>query len=449
MDNTWILEFLIGIVVGAIIGYLIKWVLSKNNKKIDQLENELRETKTSFQIEQESASRLKAEHLNISQELKAERERIFLLGNQKASLEAEYSNLKVKLAEQKQDVEKLQEKFSTEFKNLANEILEEKTRKFTEQNKVNIGDLLNPLKEKIEKFEEKVEKSSKENIQWNISLKEQIHHLKELNVQITKEAENLTRALKGESKTQGNWGEMQLELILEKAGLTKDIHYFKEKNFKNDEGQNQRPDYIIMLPDDKTLVLDAKVSLTAYSNYYNTEDEQEQARALKMHLESINGHLKLLSEKKYQNIYNINQPDYVMMFVANEPALTLALQSDMSLYEKALDKNIVLVSTTTLLATLKTISYIWKQDLQNKNAMEIARQAGLLYDKFSNFTEDLIKVGKSIDATKSIYQDAAKKLYDGQDNLVRKAERLKELGAKTSKSLDKGLVDRAQNNMIG
>jgi DNA recombination protein RmuC len=449
MNNTWILEFLIGIVVGVIIGYLIKWVLSKSNKKMDLLENEFRETKTSLQIEQESLTRLKSEHLAMTQELKSERERIFLLGNQKASLEAEYNNMKVKLAEQKQDVEKLQEKFSTEFKNLANEILEEKTRKFTEQNKTNMGDLLNPLKEKIEKFEEKVEKSSKENIQWNISLKEQIHHLKELNVRITKEAENLTRALKGESKTQGHGGEMQLELILEKAGLTKDIHYFKEKNFKNDEGQNQRPDYVIMLPDDKTLVLDAKVSLTAYSNYYNTEDEHEQARALKMHLESINGHLKLLSEKKYQNLYDINQPDYVMMFVANEPALTLALQSDMSLYEKALDKNIVLVSTTTLLATLKTISYIWKQDLQNKNAMEIARQAGLLYDKFSNFTEDLIKVGKSIDATKSIYQDAAKKLYDGQDNLVRKAERLKELGAKTSKSLDKGLVDRAQNNIIG
>jgi DNA recombination protein RmuC len=446
MDNTWILEFLMGVTLGAIIGYLLKWVLSKSNKKIAKLENELREVQTRLQIEQESATRLKTEHVAMNQELKMERERIFQLGNQKASLEAEYNNMKVKLSEQKQDVEKLQEKFSTEFKNLANEILEEKTRKFTEQNKTNMGDLLNPLKEKIEKFEEKVEKSSKENMQWNISLKEQIHHLKELNVQITKEAENLTKALKGESKTQGNWGEMQLELILEKAGLTKDIHYFKEKNFKNDEGQNQRPDYIIMLPDDKTLVLDAKVSLTAYSNYYNTDDEQEQDRALKMHLESVNSHLKQLSEKKYQNLYDINQPDYVMMFVANEPALTLALQTDMSLYEKALDKNIVLVSTTTLLATLKTISYIWKQDLQNKNAMEIARQAGLLYDKFSNFTDDLIKVGKSIDATKNIYQEAAKKLYDGQDNLVRKAERLKELGAKTSKSLDKGLVDRAQNN---
>jgi DNA recombination protein RmuC len=303
--------------------------------------------------------------------------------------------------------------------------------------------LLNPLKEKIEKFEERAEKSSKENLQWNSALKEQINSLKELNMQITKEAESLTKALKGDSKTQGNWGEMQLEAILEKVGLQKGIHYEKEKNFKNEEGANQRLDYIIRMPDDKFLVLDSKVSLTAYSNYFDAEDEAEKAKYLKSHIESINNHIKILGEKNYQSLYEIQQPDYVMMFVANEPALTMALKEDHSLYEKALDKNIVLVSTTTLMATLRTISYIWKQDLQNKNAIDIATQAGQLYDKFVGFTEDLMKVGNNLKTTQNSFSDAMKKLYDGRGNLVRRTEILKELGAKATKTLDKRLIDKA------
>jgi len=306
--------------------------------------------------------------------------------------------------------------------------------------------LLNPLKEKIDKFEEKVEKSNKDNIQWNTALKSQLENLKELNQQITKEAESLTRALRGDSKTQGNWGEMQLEMILEKVGLERDVHYFKEKNFKNEEGENQRLDYIIKLPDDKYLVLDSKVSLTAYSKYYDSEDETNQAKFLKQHLDSLNNHIKILGSKNYQNLYDINQPDFILMFIANEPALTMAMKEDPKLYESALDKNIVLVSTSTLLATLRTVSYIWKQDNQNKNALEIARQAGALYDKFEGFTNDLLKVGNNLRQTKESYDSAMNKLSTGTGNLVRRTERLRELGAKASKQVDKRLLDRASES---
>jgi DNA recombination protein RmuC len=236
---------------------------------------------------------------------------------------------------------------------------------------------------------------------------------------------------------------MQLEGILRHAGLEKDVHYFKEQNYKTEDNLNQRLDYVIKLPDDKFLVLDSKVSLTAYANYFEETDDAKKEEYLKQHLASVKGHIKMLSSKNYQSLYEINQPDYVMMFVANEPALTTALREDADLYEEALDKNIVLVSTTTLLATLRTISYIWKQDLQNKNALEIARQAGALYDKFKNFTDDLIKVGNNLKSTQSSYEDAMNKLYDGKGNLISRSERLKELGAKTSKSMDQRLLDRA------
>jgi DNA recombination protein RmuC len=235
---------------------------------------------------------------------------------------------------------------------------------------------------------------------------------------------------------------MQLEAILSKTGLEKGIHYEKEQNFKSEEGRNQRLDFIIKLPDDKSIVLDSKVSLTAYSKYFDADDTDKE-QWMKKHLDSIYGHIKLLSEKNYQNLYEIQQPDYVMMFIANEPALTIALKEDPGLYEKALDKNIVLVSTSTLVATLRTISYIWKQDLQNRNALEIARQAGALYDKFTAFTDDLIKVGKNLNTTQTAYKDAMNKLSVGKGNLVRRAEGLREIGAKATKQMDKRMLDRA------
>ncbi|MFN9502097.1 MAG: DNA recombination protein RmuC [Chryseotalea sp.] len=397
-----------------------------------------------------SAEIEKNKQLNVlaeerKRELEQERNRANELNKNLAATEADYRNLEEKLKERKKELEELQHQFSVQFKNLANDIFEEKSKKFTDQNKSNIQDILNPLKEKITEFEKKVEQTNIDSVKNNAALHQQLVNLKELNQQITKEASNLTRALKGDSKTQGNWGEMQLEAILETAGLQKDIHYFKEKNFKNEEGENQRLDYIIKLPEDKYLVLDSKVSLTAFAQYINAEEEIEQKKFLKQHIESVQSHIKLLSEKNYQNLYDINQPDYVMMFMANEPAFTLALREDNSIFEKALSRNIVLVSTSTLLATLRTISAIWKQDLQNKNALEIARQAGSLYDKFHALIEDLTKVGKSLESTQQQYKDSMNKLFEGKDNLIRKTERLRELGAKTTKQLDQRFLDRADD----
>jgi len=437
-----------GIVVGALAAWLITRLYMLRNRSVsrddfDGLQQAYHDIETNLKIAEQYKNQVSEELGAVKKELSDERNKVIELNRQLSARDSEYRSLQEKLAEQKKELESIREKFTIEFKNLANEILEEKSKKFTDQNKTNIGELLNPLREKIEKFEEKVEKNSKETLQWNVALKEQIRGLKELNLQITKEAENLTKALKGDSKTQGTWGEMQLEAILEKAGLQKDIHYFKERNLVSENGSNQRPDYIIKLPDEKYLVLDSKVSLTAYSNFFNADNDVDKTRYLKNHLDSITGHIKLLSDKNYQNLYEINQPDYVMMFIANEPALTIALKEDMGLYERAMDKNIVLVSATTLLATLRTISYIWKQDLQNKNALEIARQAGSLYDKFISFSEDLIKVGKNLDLTHASYKETMKKLYHGKDNLVRKTERLRELGAKTSKTMDQRLLDRS------
>lgn len=440
MDITLIFLVSLSAILGIFIGYLIGRSKAGNIDHLAMI--------AELRAEKDKNTNLQQQLINMQETEKGERIQLMKINAEKATLEANFKNIQEKLLEQKREVTALQDQFAMQFKNLANEIFEEKSKKFTDQNKLNIAELLNPLKEKITTFEKKVDETSKESIRWNSSLSEQVKNLKELNQQITKEAENLTKALKGDSKSQGNWGEIQLESILEKAGLQKDIHYYKEKNFKDEDGSNQRPDYVVKLPDNKYLVIDAKVSLTAYTNFFNTTDDLEQLKFLKQHLDSVNSHLKLLSDRNYQNIYGIDQPDYVLMFIANEPALTIALKEDQSLFEKALSKNIVLVSTSTLLATLRTISYIWKQDLQNRNAEEIARRAGDLYDKFEGFVQDLVSVGKSLNQTKTNYDAAMNKLVEGKGNLVRRSEQLRELGAKTTKQLDQRILDRStdENN---
>ena len=342
-----------------------------------------------------------------------------------------------------EELDKIKEILGLEFKNLANEIFDEKTKKITDLNKENISSILNPLRENIERFERKVETSNKDALEFNAILKSEINHLKSETLKMRDDANNLANALRGESKTQGNWGEQQMETILNAAGLEKNIHYEKEKNIKTENLDNQRLDYIVKLPGDKCIVIDSKVSLVAYVNYYNAEDDEEKKIHLKEHLKSINNHITTLSNKNYQDL-DINQPDYVLMFMANEPAFKLAVLEDVSIYNKAIDKNIVMVTNSTLFATLKTVAYMWKQDKANKNAIEIARQAGSLYDKFQSFSEDLIKVGNNLNTTKNTYEDAMKKLTDGKDNLVRKTERLRELGAKTSKKINPKLVDRSK-----
>ena len=363
----------------------------------------------------------------------------------KTRLDTELKNSELKLVENKQELDKIQEKFTKEFENLANKILDEKSSKFTEQNKLNITSILNPLKEKIEGFEKKVSESQKESIGMHSALKEQLNSLKDLNIQMSKEAINLTKALKGDSKTQGDWGETQLEILLEKANLAKGIHFTTQGGYRDEEGRLKKPDFIINLPDNRHLIVDSKVSLTNYEAYFNEEDEKQKGDYLKKHIESIRKHIKELSDKKYESLYEINTPDYVLMFVPIEPAYLLALSNNNQLYLEALAKNVVLVSTSTLLATLSTVSSMWRQENQKKNVLEIANQAGRLYDQFVNLTDDLIKVGNQLKTVQGSYDTSMKKLT-GKGNLIKKVEKIKELGAKTSKIMNKNLLDRASEN---
>jgi len=362
-----------------------------------------------------------------------------------AKRESEINNLQTKLQDHKKEVENLQEKFTKDFEILANKILEEKSSKFTAKNKENIEQILHPLQEKIRSFEKKVEDTHKESLVKQSALQQQIIGLKELNEQMSKDAVNLTRALKGDSKKQGDWGEFQLETILEKAGLQKGIHYTTQGGYRDEDENLKKPDFIVNLPDSKHLIIDSKVSLTGYEKFYNAKDETDEKLSLKSHLQSINKHIKELGAKNYTELYGINSPDYVMMFIPIEPALMLALQNDQNLYLEALDKNVVLVSTSTLLATLSTVASIWKQEDQKRNVMEIARQAGALYDKFEGLVQDLLKVGKQINASQDSYKAAMNKLSDGKGNLINRVETLKKLGAKTKKSLPENLLDRAKD----
>ena len=360
----------------------------------------------------------------------------------KTRLATELKNSENEMQNNKEELNKIQEKFTKEFENLANKILEEKSTKFTEQNKLNITSILNPLKEKIEGFEKKVSESQKESVGMHSALKEQLNNLKDLNLQMSKEAINLTKALKGDSKAQGDWGETQLEILLEKANLAKNIHFTTQGGYRDEDGRLKKPDFIINLPDKRHLIVDSKVSLTNYEAYFNAEDEEQKKLHLKRHIESIRKHIKELSEKKYETLYEINAPDYVLMFVPIEPAYLLALNNNNQLYLEALDKNVVLVSTSTLLATLSTVSSMWRQENQKNNVLEIANHAGRLFDQFVNLTDDLIKVGTQLKTVQSSYDTSMKKLT-GKGNLVKKVEKIRELGAKTTKIMNKNLLDRA------
>lgn len=358
--------------------------------------------------------------------------------------EADLRNISERLLEQKSELEKIQDKFRLEFKNLANEILEEKTKKFTEQNKSNLSNLLGPLKEKITDFEKKVDQSNKESIDRNAALRQQINNLKELNLKMTTDAENLTKALKGESKTMGNWGEFILESILEKSGLVKGREYEIQESVKSEEGSQMRPDIVVKLPEKKNIIIDSKVSLVDYERYVNTDDKEKEEHYLKMHVASLRRHIKSLSVKNYQSLYDIAGLDFVLLFMPIEPAFGLAVQTDEKLFLDAYEMNIVIVSPTTLIATLRTIASIWRQEFQNRNAQEIARQGGALYDKFVGFLNDLVEIGKKLDDTQKAYKASMNKLSDGKGNLIKKVQDIKELGASTSKNLPQNLLDQVK-----
>ncbi len=429
-----ILFILMAVVVGSLVG----WLFSKSS-----LMGSLQDVKTRLLVEQEKTKALSDQSIEQRKTLDQEREKILELTNSLAAADADYRNLEEKLEERKEEAQDLQKKFTDQFKNLANEIFEEKTQKFTDQNKSNIFDLLKPLGEKIVEFEKRVEETHKDTISRNSALREQLENLQRLNVQMTKEAENLTRALKGDSKAQGTWGEFILESILEKSGLEKDREYSVQESFNTAEGR-LRPDIVVRLPENRHVIIDSKVSLTAYNNFVNSNSEEEKVIALKAHLLSIRQHMKGLHEKKYHNLTE-NGLDFIIMFIPIEPAYILAIQSEKNLYEEALEKRIVFVSPTLLIPSLQLIKNVWKQEYQNRHVLDIANKAGDLYDKFVGFTEDLITLGRHLDSSKKMYEESMKKLSLGSGNLVRRTEELKKLGAKANKSIDAKLLGRSED----
>jgi len=443
-----ILAFLIALAIGVFLGKQLFSANSKSEKatleeKSNGLLSQINQLKEQFQNERNQFEKQVAA-INIEKEaIRAEKESLAI---QLSKKETDFENLWERNKEQKQEVEQLQEKFTKEFENLANKILEEKTTKFTEQNKENLKNILSPLQDKIQLFEKKVEDTHKESIDYHAALRQQILGLREMNEQMSKETINLTKALKGDSKMQGNWGELVLERVLEKSGLEKDREYFVQQSFVTEEGNRVFPDVIINLPDGKKMIVDSKVTLTAYERYINEENEDLKAQHLKEHVISINRHVEQLGNKNYHDLYQMESPDFVLLFIPIESAFALALNEDTNLYNKAFEKNIVIVTPSTLLATLRTIDSMWTNQKQQENALEIARQAGALYDKFEGFVSDLVKIGKKMDEAKVEYQGAMNKLVDGKGNLITSVEKLKKMGAKAKKSLPENIIIRAEKD---
>ncbi len=382
----------------------------------------------------------------IKTELDEKRELITQMVGELSKKEADYTNLENRFNEKMKEIGEYQDKFRIEFKNLANEILEEKSKKFTDQNRTNLDALLKPLGEKIKDFEKKVEDTYDKESKLRFSLKEEIKRLEELNQQVSRDTVNLTKALKGDSKTQGNWGEVVLESILEKSGLVKDREYFVQSSYNDDNGKRLQPDVIITYPGKRNVVVDSKVSLTAYERYVSAENEQIAERAYKEHIISLKNHINELNQKNYQDLYQLNSLDFVMMFLPLEPAYLLAIQHDPELWNYAYDKRILLISPTNLIAALKMVESLWRQEYQGQNVKEIARQSGDLYDKFVGLVEDLIDMGNKLKATQKTYESSMNKLSSGKGNLLKRVENIKKLGAKTSKIMPEKLLDRLNDD---
>jgi DNA recombination protein RmuC len=398
---------------------------------------ELEKEKSLYEDRNASLQKEKEELLQQIQQLRSESN---IQSQQLARAGADFGNLQEKLELQKKEMENLQQKFTTEFENIASKILKQNTLDFSVANQKNITDLLSPLKEKIQVFEKKVEDTYEKGLKDQTDLKAELKKLHDLNLKISDEANNLTKALKGDVKKQGNWGEMILERILERSGLTEGREYRKQESVLSENGQRYQPDVVIHLPDQKHIVVDSKVSLVAYERLVNSDGEQQRSAFVKEHLMSVRNHIKILSEKHYQHSQGFNSPDFVLLFIPIESSFSIAVQEDQDLFSYAWDNKVVIVSPSTLLATLRTIASIWQQENQNRNALEIARQSGALYDKFVAFISDMESIGKGLESTRKIYDQASNKLYTGSGNLVKRAETIRKLGAKTTKELPQGML---------
>ncbi|MDR1225978.1 MAG: DNA recombination protein RmuC [Prevotellaceae bacterium] len=432
-----ILFLLVGFIVGALVAWLAVRLKYANQRGISQEELELKYVQKSMYDELKGELNVRGAELQTKVAECAE-------------LRELSRSLSGKLEENRVELEATQKKLQVEFENLANKILEEKSKKFVEINEEKIAGILNPLKERIQTFEKKVDETYSNETREKASLRKELELMMQTNRQMSDEAGKLTRALKGDSKVQGDWGEVQLEVLLEKSGLIRDIHYRKQENFKTEDGANVRPDYVVNLPEGKNFVLDCKVSLTAYERFCSADDEKQKAAFLSEHTASLARHITDLGSKSYQNLYGINPPDFVFLFIPVEPALSVALQSDPALFDKAFAKNVVLVSTSTLLATLRTITFIWKQENQKRNVLDIAKESGALYDKFVGFIDDLISVGKKINDAQDDYKAAMNKLTESSrkgDTIIGRIERIKSLGANTTKSIPQKLLDRVEDDI--
>jgi DNA recombination protein RmuC len=461
-----ILFLVIGLALGFVIAFL--FFKNKNNTVIDTsefdsriivLEKDKLVLDANFKNAEKENLRLISELKDLQEkylaelnrerekyiiEINSEKEKLSKAESRIARAEEVFKSQEEKFSTLKSELETVHKKYSTEFEVIANKILDEKSQKFTDQNKTNLDIILNPLKEKIKDFEEKVEKAYKAESDERIVLKTEIKNLIELNQKISDEANNLAKALKGDNKKQGNWGEIILEKVLERSGLTKDQEYKTQFSTNNSDGKRIQPDAVILLPDNKHIIVDSKVSLIAYEAFVNSNAEEDKERFIKEHLLSVRSHVKLLSDKDYQSSTDFNTPDFVLLFIPIESSFSVAVQADQELFSYAWDKKIVIVSPSTLLATLRTIASLWKQERQTKNVMEIARQGGELYDKFVGFLEDMQKIERGIETTSKAYQDALNKLSSGSGNIVKRIQNIQKLGAKTNK--DKQIPTRFLEN---
>ncbi len=427
MDIT---ALLIGLVLGVLGAAL--WFIMQNRRKESESANLLQ--RLSILEEQRTA---------LDNENRENRNRLQETGAELAAARENVRNLNQRLAEKDAEVQKNEQQLREAFGKMAFENVQRQSQVLREQHTETLKGLLEPVRSKLTDFEKRVNDTHGESQKSVTELRAQIEMLTQLNRQVTEETHNLTRALKGDTKKQGNWGEVILEKVLERSGLVKGREYETQYQTANQAGDTIRPDAVVNLPDNKHILIDAKVSLTAYEAFTAADNDVERERQLKAHLLSMRSHAKLLAEKNYPSGQGLNAPEFVLMFVPIESSFALAVQGDSELFSYAWDLRVVIVSPSTLLATLRTIASIWKQENQNRNALEIAKKAGDLYDKFSAFTEDLLKVGRQLDTAKDTYSEAMKKLTDGRGNLVRRVEELRSMGAKAGKEINPALLARA------
>jgi DNA recombination protein RmuC len=444
----------INVLIASLIVFVVSIVLflkkpkasaSHSNQLVDSLQTENQQLIIHLAKHEERSEILQNDNEILNAKLNQERIDLAQAKQSLESLKAYYNAQKEKLAELSLERTKNQEKLNQDFELIASRILEEKTHKFTEQNRNNLDVLLTPLKENIKAFEEKVDRVYKVEADERNILKGVITQLMDLNKMMSVETQNLTRALKGDNKKQGNWGEMILERVLERSGLVKDQEYRVQASMQSADGNRFLPDVIIDLPDNKHLIVDSKVSLTAYARLIDCETEPEKDQYIKQHIASLRTHITDLSSKNYSDLYKINSPDFVMLFIPIESCFSIAVQKDAELFNYAWDKRVVIVSPSTLLATLRTIASIWKQDRQNRNVMEIARLSGEMYDKFVGFAVDMESIGKNIKQSHDAYDKAFNKLSTGRGNLSVTAEKIKKLGAKAGKQIDQRLLTELED----